>query len=312
MNINHHILHRYFLGDCSEEEKESIRQWLESDESHMDVFIRERIRFDASIVIDENKILQDNYKNRRRRILNTLKIASIIVLLIGCGYFFTLYQLNKPQQTLQHIYVPAASRTCVTLTDGTQVWVNSNTSFSYPNIFPDKKRIVELDGEAFFEVNHDQEKAFIVKTHKYNIEVLGTTFNVEAYKKENAFKTSLFSGRVKLYKEIDQENSLYLNPGETAELIDDVLHVSTISDESYRWKDGLIILEGKSFDQIMRLFEKYFDLQIIINNEKVKGLGYNGKLRIADGVDHALRVLQKDFRFTYKREEESNIIYINP
>ena len=61
----------------------------------------------------------------------------------------------------------------------------------------------------------------------------------------------------------------------------------------------------------MELFEKFYDVRIVVNNQKVGDLGYNGKLRISDGVDHALRVLQNDFPFTYKRDEETNIIYIN-
>ena len=61
----------------------------------------------------------------------------------------------------------------------------------------------------------------------------------------------------------------------------------------------------------MELFEKFYDVQIVVNNKAVEDLGYRGKLRVSDGVDHALRVLQNDFPFKYKRDEEKNIIYIN-
>ena len=77
--------------------------------------------------------------------------------------------------------------------------------------------------------------------------------------------------------------------------------VPTTDPNSYRWKDGLIYIEDKSFNAIMELFEKFYDVQIIVNNKAVKDLGYRGKLRISDGVDHALRVLQNDFPFKYKR-----------
>lgn len=311
MKIDRNILIRYFLGECSEEEKETIHLWLESDESHKRQFIQERIRFDASVVIDENKLSSRTSHKRKQIIWNTLKIASAILILIGSGYCFSLFQTETPQNLLQSIYVPPGSRTSITLPDGTLVWLNSNTSFQYPATFANKERVVELDGEAYFEVTKNEKKPFIVRTDKYNIKVLGTTFNVEAYANEPTFKSELFSGKVKLYKDRKEDNSLYLNTGDAAELIDGVLHVLPANQNSARWKDGLIILEDKSFTEIMHLFEKYYDLQIIIQNDRTKQLGYKGKLRITDGIDHALRVLQKDFRFTYTREENTNIIYIN-
>lgn len=310
MNIDRNILTRYFQGECSEWEKEAIRIWLESDESHKKQFIRERIRFDASVIVDEDDILSSSTTKVKIFLWNTLKVASAILILIGSSYFFNLSQSDKPNNLLQSIYVPPGSRTSVTLPDGSLVWLNSNTSFKYPTTFASENRVVELDGEAYFEVMKNEGKSFIVKTNKYNVEVLGTTFNVEAYANEASFKTGLFNGKVKLYKEQQENKSLYLKPGEAAELIGDALQVSSANQNSFRWKDGLIILEDKSFTEIMRLFEKYYDVQIIIKNDKTKELGYKGKLRISDGIDHALRVLQKDFRFTFKREEDTNIIYI--
>lgn len=310
MNIDRNILTRYFQGECSEWEKEAIRIWLESDESHKKQFIRERIRFDASVIVDEDKISSSSTTKVKIFLWNTLKVASAILILIGSSYFFNLSLSDKPNNLLQSIYVPPGSRTSVTLPDGSLVWLNSNTSFKYPTTFASENRVVELDGEAYFEVTKNEGKSFIVKTNKYNVEVLGTTFNVEAYANEASFKTGLFNGKVKLYKEQQENKSLYLKPGEAAELIGDALQVSSANQNSFRWKDGLIILEDKSFTEIMRLFEKYYDVQIIIKNDKTKELGYKGKLRISDGIDHALRVLQKDFRFTFKREEDTNIIYI--
>lgn len=310
MNIDRNILTRYFQGECSEWEKEAIRVWLESDESHKKQFIRERIRFDASVIVDEDKISSSSTSKVKIILWNTLKVASAILILIGSSYFFNLSLSDKPNNLLQSIYVPPGSRTSVTLPDGSLVWLNSNTSFKYPTTFASENRVVELDGEAYFEVMKNEGKSFIVKTNKYNVEVLGTTFNVEAYANEASFKTGLFNGKVKLYKEQQENKSLYLKPGEAAELIGDALQVSSANQNSFRWKDGLIILEDKSFTEIMRLFEKYYDVQIIIKNDKTKELGYKGKLRISDGIDHALRVLQKDFRFTFKREEDTNIIYI--
>lgn len=310
MNIDHHILIRYFLGQASEEEKEFIHQWIESDEANRTQFIRERIRFDASILIDKPASLE----KRRRQIPPflswSLKIAASVLLLLGSFYVYDNYRMARLSQTFQCVSVPAGNRTNIQLPDGTNVWLNANTSLRYPMAFSNTNREIQLDGEAYFEVAKDK-KPFIVKTDKYDVEVLGTVFNVEAYRSKPQFRTSLYEGKVKLYNS-RQPKAVFLSPGQTAELVGKVLQVAPTKEvNSYRWKDGLIYIEDKSFDAIMTLFEKFYDVRIVINNQAVKDLGYRGKLRISDGVDHALRVLQNDFPFKYERDEERNIIYIN-
>lgn len=309
--IDRHLLVRYFLGQSTEEEKEAIRQWLESDEAHKKYFVRERIRFDASIVGGENEI-QSNNRFRIHPILRkSLQIAATILLLVGSTFLYDSYRMEQLSHTFQSVRVPAGNRTNITLPDGTEVWLNANTSLRYPVAFSRNSREVILDGEAYFDVTKSK-KPFVVKTDKYNVEVLGTTFDVEAYSGNQVFKTALFTGKVKLYsKNGAATDALYLNPGQTAQQVGNTLQVSATTEiNTYRWREGLIYIEDKSFGEIMLVFEKYYNVQINIENNKLKTLGYRGKLRVADGVDHALRVLQNDFPFTYKRDEETNIIYI--
>ncbi|MDR3252189.1 MAG: FecR domain-containing protein [Tannerella sp.] len=313
MEIDRNILVSYFLGHSSEEEKAAIKRWLESDEAHKQQFVSERICFDASVIVDEDSILTPSVRetNVKGLIRTMLRIAAVIVVLFASGYSYWHYQNGQTaNKSMLTIHVPAGNRTSLTLPDGSLVWLNSNTTLRYPGVFADKERTVELNGEAYFEVQKSAKQSFVVKTAKYNAKVLGTTFNIEAYANTPDFATALFTGKVKLYKDLREEESLYLNAGETARLVGDTLQVSKTNINSYRWKEGLIIIEDKSFEEIMRLFGKYFDNQIIIRNNHVKKLAYHGKLRIADGVDHALRVLQNDFRFTYKRDEDTNTIYI--
>ena len=313
MEMDRNILVRYFLGQCTESEKETIRQWMESDEAHKKEFIRERIRFDASLIVDENELLAPARPTLllRRGVRRALRIAAVVALVVCNGVLLRLYLSQSAEQSsLQSIHVPTGSRTSITLPDGTTVWLNSNTNLVYPNSFPGDQRIVELDGEAYFDVARNEAKPFIVKTDKYNVEVLGTAFNMEAYSAQSNFKTTLCTGKVRLFREENLDESLYLNPGEAAELIDGQLRIVPANGNIARWKDGLIVLDGQSFEEIVELFRKYYESQIVIRNENVRNLQYEGKLRITDGIDHALRVLQNDSRFTYRREEETNTIYI--
>ncbi|MDR1102206.1 MAG: FecR domain-containing protein [Tannerella sp.] len=312
MKIDRNILVRYFLGRCSGEEKEAVRRWLESDGVHRKTFIRERIRFDASVVMSETGTPSRQPARAKGVVLTLLKAAAAILLLVGSSYLFNFYlRTSQPVNTaLQSIYVPPGNRAFLTLPDSSSVWLNSNSTLRYPGAFAGGTRMVELNGEAYFDVAGRDGQPFVVKTGKYYVEALGTTFNVDAYAGRPDFSTALFTGKVRLYREPDDAAPLCLNPGEAAALTDDSLRVSPIRTNPSRWREGLIVIEDHTFEEIMRMFEKYFDQQIIVGNSRVKTLSYRGKLRIADGVDHALRVLQNDFRFTYRRDEESNIIRI--
>lgn len=316
MQIDKHILVRYFLGQVSEEEKDAIRAWVESSEENRNILIRERIRFDATVLVDEKAIgetpcLASHRSFRLHPMLRwAMGVAASVLLLLGILYEYDVYRTGQLSQTFQCVYVPSGNRSNLRLPDGTDVWLNANTTLRYPLAFSSKERRIELDGEGYFEVAK-ADKPFIVQTDKYEVKVLGTTFNVEAYHDTPHFRTMLYEGKVSLYN-AERTESVLLLPGQTAQLVDGCLQVfSTPDPNSFRWKDGLIYIEDKSFNEIMSLFEKYYNVQIVISNKQVEGLGYRGKLRISDGVDHALRVLQNDFPFKYERDEENNIIYIN-
>jgi ferric-dicitrate binding protein FerR (iron transport regulator) len=310
MKTDRHLLVRYFLGRCSEEEKEAIRLWLESDEAHRQTFVRERIRFDASIVMNETGVSSSRHARAKRIALTALKAAAVVLLLIANGYLFHLYHQHPAEAVMQSLYVPPGNRAFLTLPDSSSVWVNSNSTLRYPGTFDGAERIVELDGEAYFDVAKRDGQPFVVKTEKYHVEALGTVFNVDAYANRQDFSTALFTGKIRLYRERNDAAALYLNAGEAAVLTNHSLQVLPVRTNDSRWREGLIVIEDRTFEEIMQLFEKYFNQQIIIGNDRTKTLSYRGKLRIADGIDHALRVLQKDFHFAYQRDEDLNIIRI--
>jgi ferric-dicitrate binding protein FerR (iron transport regulator) len=304
-DINREILTRYFLGECSGEEKMAIRAWLEADDSHRAEFNRERMRFDASLLIDESALSSDAGGGARwLRVALVAAVAMILVLP------WVVYELSRPAVVMQTVYVPAGNRSLVVLPDGSEAWLNSGSRLEFPNMFEGKARVVALDGEAWFEVAPSAGRPFVVRTASYNIEALGTTFNVDAYASRGGFGAALFEGTVRLYRAGEPGRGLYLRPGERAEQIGDSLLVFPANIGAYRLREGIIVIEDKPFEEIMDLFEKYFGLEIVVRNERLKGMGYRGKFRMSDGVEHALNVLRRDFGFSFTRTDTTNIIYI--
>ena len=211
---------------------------------------------------------------------------------------------------MQTIHVPAGQRTELILTDGTKVWLNSKSTFSFPNIFSEKNRNVSLDGEGYFDVTNNKKQPFIVSTLKYDIKVWGTQFNVIAYSASNIFETSLLKGSIELLNPGTDKGVLIL-PNERIFLNADHLVRAPISNYNhFLWKDGIISFDNESFPEMITKLELYFDLQIINKNKTILRNRYTGKFRTKDGVEHILKVLQLSNRFRYKIDDKFNIITI--
>lgn len=309
------ILYKFFEGKATFEEEVLVKRWMDESAANRQSFLKERKLFDAMLLLGEGKALKGGRKRLSVKfsILRTelIKIASVVALTLGFSYFYYQASLEKEMMAMQTISVPAGQRINLTLSDGTNVWLNARTSLSYPMKFSKKNRQVVLDGEAYFEVAKDKSKPFIVQTDKYNVEVLGTTFDVEAYAETGEFETTLMSGSVKVASAANPEEAMTLKPDNKVYLKDGQLHVTTVDDYNpYRWKEGLICFKNESFVSIMKDFEKYYGLTIRVDNKNVQKYVYTGKFRQTDGIDYALRVLQKDIKFTYQRDDENQIIYI--
>ena len=232
------------------------------------------------------------------------------MLIFVTGYFSSLLWQPRQQQDelVQEISVPRGQRVNITLSDGTLVWLNSLTKISYNPSFSGDKRMVHLDGEAYFEVKRNEKKPFIVQTSKGDIEVLGTKFNVEAYTSSPKLVTSLMEGSVKFSA---GARSIVLKPLQKVLLTDGIMLLSNITSlDDYTWRDGLMSFTNASFEELMEKFEKYYGYKIIIENQKVKNLRRSGKFRLSDGINYALYVLKKDMNFSYTRDITDSIITI--
>jgi ferric-dicitrate binding protein FerR (iron transport regulator) len=312
--MDRNILYRFFAGTCTEAEIKEVRNWVEMSPGNKKIFYRESTLFDVTQLLG-TEILSSGYTKKPAPVRvwtnELVKIAATILIVLS---FVGLWQYSGKQteeQSVSMINVPAGKNANLVLPDGTQVWLNARTSIRYPSSFGKKKRDVFLDGEAYFEVVSDEKKPFIVHAKMYDIQVLGTKFNVEAYSFHPAFVVSLMEGSLNIRSATEPGRNLLLKPSQLACLKDGALVSLPITDYNpYRWREGLICFDNIAFPELMKLFEKYYAIDIAIENDSVKEYICTGKFRQTDGIDYALNILQKDINFKYKREENSNIIHI--
>lgn len=314
--MNKKVLYKFFEGTATFNEEVEVREWMESSTTNHDKYFRERKLFDLMLLGGNSKA--DKFKkiiniNRTPTyIKNIAKIAAIVAITFTVSLFYQQFKLEKIYKSVNLISVPAGQRVNLTLPDGTNVWLNSRSTLQYPALFSGNTREVKLDGEAYFNVKHDGEKPFIVNTQKYNIRVLGTKFNVDSYSNIGNFSTALIEGSVKIIDKKNTANEIVLLPDNKAFLKNEQLEISTINNyDDYRWKDGLICFKDIKFSELMIEFEKCYGFRILINNKQVEDFECSGKFRQSDGIDYALRVLQSNTHFTFTRDADSTIIYIN-
>lgn len=185
---------------------------------------------------------------------------------------------------LNTIAIPRGGKYQVKLPDGTWVWLNSESTLTYPEAFSGATRLVELKGEAYFEVAPNKEMPFIVKTTAINVEVLGTHFNVSAYPGNAGPKTTLLEGAVKLRD--GAYRSVVLKPGEQGVAISGGISVAKVKvREVVAWKDGYFVFRENTIQEIMEQIARWYDVDIEYRgktNENVFGAVYSKNKELSE------------------------------
>lgn len=195
---------------------------------------------------------------------------------------------------MHKLSIPRGGEFFVKLSDGTKVWLNSDTEFEYPTYFEGQERVVSLKGEAYFEVTHDEQKPFIVKSGEQRVRVLGTSFAVQAYDDGTPLLTTLEEGSV----EVAYENRrVVLVPGQQSALSNDTLSVYKVNTFEYTaWRNGVFIFVDMPLLQIMNTLSKWYNINIFYASSDLGNIRFTGELRRYADIEELLRkfeVLEK-------------------
>ena len=159
---------------------------------------------------------------------------------------------------------PKGQSSKILLIDGTEVWLNSGSSLTYPSTFSGKERRVKLSGEGYFEVAHNVDKPFYVETEEGPlVRVLGTSFNVSAYKEDKRTTTTLVEGSVQL---LSKSNQVVLKPNEQviAHIDDALLRKERVNVSDFiSWKDGYFSFNGQSIPEILAEVRRWYNIEEI-------------------------------------------------
>ena len=206
--------------------------------------------------------------------------AAILLIPVLTFLFYTLSE--KKTESLKYasmavdsieIVAPIGSRTVVQLSDGSEVHLNYGSKIKYPQFFSGKTREIILEGEGFFEVAHNPEKPFIVKTGVFNVKALGTAFNVLAYSDDNVIETTLINGKVVLEKIEQNGETKRIGGMEPGQHVNYNLKTGAVSstngnvEKFVAWKDGKLVFEDTPIIEIAKKLSRMFNVDIKVAND---------------------------------------------
>lgn len=173
-----------------------------------------------------------------------------------------LTNLHKEIPEQLTLSTPNGGQYRVTLPDGSRVWLNAASSLRYPSKFTGNDRVVELSGEGYFEVAHNTNQPFIVKTYGQSVKVLGTEFNINAYGNEPAITTTLVNGSISVMHQQSGRTEV-LRPGQQASLSDQSFIISHVDMAPFiAWKNGDFVFDATRLDQVLRQLERWYDVEV--------------------------------------------------
>ncbi|MEO5892161.1 MAG: FecR domain-containing protein [Ferruginibacter sp.] len=202
-----------------------------------------------------------------------------------------IYTGSNGEMLYNMLNVPRGSKVVsIKLSDGTQVWLNSESSLRYPASFTGLERKVEITGEAYFEVAHNQAMPFIVAKDGMEIKVLGTHFNINTYQDDRVNKVTLLEGSVKVSLN-GHEN--FLKPGQQAQIRDDIKLINGVNiDEVMAWKNGMFQFGEKTdLQTIMKKIERWYDVDVNYEGGIVSQR-FGGEIPMNSNLSQVLEILR--------------------
>jgi len=314
-NYIYQILNQFFLNSYPPEIEKKVQKWIINDK-----WITEKNNAMSVIWVEMEVASNDNtykaldkVKNRIKQIENPKKHLRIRRMLLGSAaviipillIFGSYLYINQDPKMIEVVTSINQQKQC-TLADGTTILLNSCTKITYPSKFKDTTRIVTLEGEAYFSVASDSAKPFIVKTSNLSVRVLGTKFNISAYPTNDRTIATLNSGKIQVDIQSRKTNSKYiLKPNQEIVInkIDNSVLINTVTGENSSWKDGSLVFQDATFNDIVNTIERRYGITVDYNKQAFLNTPYTIKFIHNESLEDILNVLQDVVGgFEYKKD----------
>ncbi len=351
-------LYRFLTGEFNEEEYKTFYEWVKASDSNRKTFsgLKNTWAFSRRKGQMSKADLQQEYQRFVTRRANQesredsvgraaaqkhsigyylLRIAAILLFIYGTGLTYLQFQ-TREDEAYYEIHTRNGEKSQVLLSDGTKIWINSDSHLRIPTNITKRNVVIYLDGEAYFDVAKLEGREFVVHTSDLNITALGTSFNVKSYQEEGTVETTLEEGKIVItgdkymgklkksivllpnqrvtiytdsekikdpaitetYPTVDEDMAKDYTPMEPIEPNGVLIQNQTNTTIYTSWKDGNLQFRKERFEDLAKLLERWYDVKISINNDEIKEWRYTGTFD-KETIEQALTALKLSMPFQY-------------
>lgn len=328
-----YTLIKFFKGEATESEMDSIAEWINRSPRNMEYFARQKAIYTAieSVRLKQEPTPATEIPLKKRNHIPVAKYIAAAVVASVCflaGLWINnsshkadnqtqlISQSNSSTPIKHSLYTEKGVKGFITLPDSSKVWLNSDSRITYPDEFTGEKRIVSISGEAYFEVMKDSLHPMIVLTNKdFMVEVLGTTFNIRSYEDDATAETTLYTGKIKMHYKDRKSSKIRtadLKPNDSFTYADKSnTHQQTTDAKpeiKKAWKEGSLIFDNTSMEDVIKRLERWHGTNFIVNNRNI----YDRKLSAtftSESIVQIMEIIQMIMPITYSYN--NNTVTIN-
>lgn len=309
-----YLIAGHISGSLTQEQIQELDDWIGENDQNMQLFerltdednIQESINWfkqlDVNVAL--SKFEQQRASKKAGMVRKIVAVAAAVALLvIGSVWLFTNKEKNSGAHTIT-LQSSKGANSQVTLRDGTKVWLNTNSSLTYPTAFTGNTRSVELTGEAYFEVSPNPQQPFIVRTKNCEILVTGTRFNVNTYQVVES--VSLLEGGVQVKT---GNGYLSMKPGQEAFVRDNSIALRDVPDIANKimWTKGLFSFQQSSISEVLNEMSRWYGVQFSFDT--LMQHQFTGQFYRNSTLDEALNILSYTSKLSFTRK--GNTISVN-
>jgi ferric-dicitrate binding protein FerR (iron transport regulator) len=326
------IIIAYLKNDLLPKEKTEVDKWIQASDANKKYFNKYKFIWENSgsdhsgIRVDKNEAWDKIQSAIRTEgspgkkyftvsINSFARIAAAAVILFGIGFSSYMTIRNSQSTTVEWESVQTTDEKAdIILPDNSHIWLNNNSEITFPAKFKGNSRKIRLNGEAYFEVAKKKWKPFIISVGEVSVEVLGTSFNVEARNVKSLTSVIVASGRVALYKDSDRKNRIIIAPGEKGTYNNSSGQIALQKNSKLNflaWKTGILMFENTELKEVCQVLSGHFKIPITLDaggNPEEKNLTavYDNK-----GFEDILNILALTLDLDYRVENNAVVLYVN-
>jgi len=249
-----------------------------------------------------------HFQQKKHKRVIALKVAASLIFIVIAGIGLLLFEptynekvAEQPSINLITKKALAGQKLSIVLPDGSEVVLNASSSLTYWERFANNTREVQLSGEAFFDVEEEENRPFIVKGNGFSAKVLGTSFNV------NENSVSLLSGKVEVLTQNDTTQGIILTPGQKAvhDKAKNSFHKTSYNyQQDMGWKDGILYFKDADFNTVKNRLEKWYGVKLMVENNFIWHWNYTGTFENASLEEVLERIAYLEgFKFSIEKQK---------